>query len=293
MGILLLAWLSAAARADDEDKDQPKPDNPAKQLQALFAEHHKASTALYKPVQNAKTPEERERVLEKEKIPEKYRKLHAEYARRVLEFAAKHPTERTLVGDALAWVVRNDASTPEAAKAIQAIIRDHLNEKNQEIDSLLSSLGDDVTEPGERLLRAAAEKIEDKERRIQARYFLALNLKNRAEGINLAKVLDEKTRKHVEQLRGKEYLDWLAAGDPAKFLKEAENLYEALAKDSGDAKVFNQTIKELVAAELFEIRSLAIGKVAPEIEGEDLNGKSFKLRDYRGKVVVLDFWGHW
>jgi peroxiredoxin len=33
--------------------------------------------------------------------------------------------------------------------------------------------------------------------------------------------------------------------------------------------------------------------VAPEIEGEDINGKSFKLRDYRGKVVVLDFWGHW
>jgi hypothetical protein len=38
---------------------------------------------------------------------------------------------------------------------------------------------------------------------------------------------------------------------------------------------------------------LAIGKVAPEIEGEDVNGKSFKLSDYRGKVVVLDFWGDW
>ena len=39
--------------------------------------------------------------------------------------------------------------------------------------------------------------------------------------------------------------------------------------------------------------SLAIGKAAPEIEGEDVDGKKFKLSEYRGKVVVLDFWGDW
>ena len=35
------------------------------------------------------------------------------------------------------------------------------------------------------------------------------------------------------------------------------------------------------------------GQEAPEIEGEDIDGKKFKLSEYRGKVVVLDFWGHW
>ena len=35
------------------------------------------------------------------------------------------------------------------------------------------------------------------------------------------------------------------------------------------------------------------GQPAPEIEGEDIDGKRFKLSDYRGKVVVLDFWGNW
>ena len=35
------------------------------------------------------------------------------------------------------------------------------------------------------------------------------------------------------------------------------------------------------------------GKTAPEIEGPDQDGKTFKLSDYRGKVVLLDFWGHW
>lgn len=36
-----------------------------------------------------------------------------------------------------------------------------------------------------------------------------------------------------------------------------------------------------------------VGKLAPEIEGEDVDGVPFKLSDYRGKVVLLDFWGHW
>jgi hypothetical protein len=36
-----------------------------------------------------------------------------------------------------------------------------------------------------------------------------------------------------------------------------------------------------------------VGKPAPEIHGEDLDGVPFQLSEYRGKVVVLDFWGHW
>ena len=36
-----------------------------------------------------------------------------------------------------------------------------------------------------------------------------------------------------------------------------------------------------------------IGNQAPEITGEDIDGVAFNLSDYRGKVVVLDFWGDW
>ncbi len=35
------------------------------------------------------------------------------------------------------------------------------------------------------------------------------------------------------------------------------------------------------------------GNVAPDIEGEDLDGVAFKLSDYKGKVIFLDFWGDW
>ena len=44
---------------------------------------------------------------------------------------------------------------------------------------------------------------------------------------------------------------------------------------------------------LVEVKKLAIGSAAPEIAGVDVEGVAFKLSDYRGKVVLLDFWGFW
>jgi cytochrome oxidase Cu insertion factor (SCO1/SenC/PrrC family) len=38
---------------------------------------------------------------------------------------------------------------------------------------------------------------------------------------------------------------------------------------------------------------LKINEKAPNIIGEDVDGKEFKLSDYHGKVVMLDFWGFW
>jgi cytochrome oxidase Cu insertion factor (SCO1/SenC/PrrC family) len=38
---------------------------------------------------------------------------------------------------------------------------------------------------------------------------------------------------------------------------------------------------------------LEVGMRAPDFEAKDVEGKTFKLSDYRGKVVLLDFWGFW
>ncbi len=38
---------------------------------------------------------------------------------------------------------------------------------------------------------------------------------------------------------------------------------------------------------------LAVGNLAPDIDAEDVHGRRFKLSDFRGKVVFLDFWGDW
>lgn len=44
---------------------------------------------------------------------------------------------------------------------------------------------------------------------------------------------------------------------------------------------------------IYEAALLEPGLPAPEIAGEDLDGVPFRLSDYRGKVVLLDFWGDW
>ncbi len=87
------------------------------------------------------------------------------------------------------------------------------------------------------------------------------------------------------------------SADADKLAAEAEKAFEAVVKDYADCpRLLREDapkLGELAQQELFELRHLRIGKTAPEIEGEDLDGKKFKLSDYRGKVVVLDFWGDW
>ncbi len=41
------------------------------------------------------------------------------------------------------------------------------------------------------------------------------------------------------------------------------------------------------------IGNLMIGDEAPDISGSDMNGIAFHLSDYRGRIVVLVFTGHW
>ena len=53
------------------------------------------------------------------------------------------------------------------------------------------------------------------------------------------------------------------------------------------------TVQSRAQATLFVVQNLSIGKVVPEIRSEDIDGTTFALSDYRGKVVMLDFWGDW
>ncbi len=74
------------------------------------------------------------------------------------------------------------------------------------------------------------------------------------------------------------------AAEADKYLAEAVELF---AKEKLNAK------KQAVEQELKAFRTLRVGKEAPEISGKDLDGTEFKLSDYRGKVILLDFWGNW
>jgi hypothetical protein len=86
--------------------------------------------------------------------------------------------------------------------------------------------------------------------------------------------------------------------DTQRWLAQAERDYSEVLRSYSDVRTPDGKAKlgDLATAELARLRNLPnlmVGKRAPDILGEDLDGKAFKLSDYLGKVVVLDFWGHW
>lgn len=44
---------------------------------------------------------------------------------------------------------------------------------------------------------------------------------------------------------------------------------------------------------LFAIENLSAGRPCPDFSAVDAEGANFKLSDYKGKVVLVDFWGFW
>jgi hypothetical protein len=100
--------------------------------------------------------------------------------------------------------------------------------------------------------------------------------------------------RRYESLFGKDYLVTLRRQDPARAGAEVEAHFERAIEEYADVKLpYSGTVGEQARRELYEIRHLSVGKQAQEIEGEDQDGKRFKLSDYRGKVVLLYFWSEY
>jgi hypothetical protein len=79
-----------------------------------------------------------------------------------------------------------------------------------------------------------------------------------------------------------------------KARRESEQLLERAADKYDDVKLpTGGTVGAKARSALFEMRDLIVGKPAPAVEGVDQDGKKFKLADYRGKVVLLDFWSQY
>ncbi|HEY7152607.1 MAG TPA: TlpA disulfide reductase family protein [Gemmataceae bacterium] len=110
----------------------------------------------------------------------------------------------------------------------------------------------------------------------------------------LRKVLDdspEKSAKGCACYALAQLADSEANGsDPSK-TAEAEKLYQRVIAEFADVKSGRpgSTLGELAKAE----SKLLIGKTAPDITSENLEGDKVQLKDYRGKVVVLDIWATW
>ena len=267
-----------------QQPSEPAPKTVDSKIQDLAKEYDLKFRAFHLANLNAKTPEQRQ----------KLRELHPddkEYAKRFLALA------------------QEDLRAPATLEALNRVL---LYSRDSAADAALAQLKRDwTTSPriaesirpiftsmspiAEGLLRDIIEKNTDRNAVGPAILGLAIKLDGYIT-LAMQRNEDPAKAKRIEEYYNKEQLAHIFKRDPITLLEETEALYQRAANDFADVKLSpraRQTIGEYTATRLRQLRSLAPGKQAPEIDGDDLDGKQFKLSDYRGKVVLLVFWASW
>jgi hypothetical protein len=281
--VLVLGLSLAAAGGESQDK----PATPAEQYQALLKEYQDASSGG--------APSDEERM----KLIGRVYKRRNELALKFLELAEKNPEDPVAL-DALTQAVWQVNTTPwpvelvgedaARARAFELIQRDHL--RSDKLGPLCQRVSYGFCKEYETFLRAVLAKNPHKDVQAAACLSLGRFLNNRLQRLDLCKEQPELAREFAD-LYGKEYLAELQRRDRDEALKEIEAVLEQAADKYGDVQLpGDDTVAERAKAELFAIRNLSIGDEAPDIEGQDQDGTPLKLSDYRGKVVLLDFWSY-
>ena len=175
-----------------------------------------------------------------------------------------------------------------AGRGVAVLERNHLRSERLGPICLRMSYG--LRPEFEAFLRAVVRA--NPAREVRAIACLALAQLRHARLLKLALVSDRpELADRYADLFGRERFAAWCRQDRVAASREVEALFERCSTEYGEvAHPYGGTIGERARSELFEIRHLAAGKLAPEIEGVDQDGHRFKLSDYRGRVVLLDFW---
>jgi hypothetical protein len=258
---LLLIMTPAAAAEPPTDK-KPNPPTPDQQFEALKKEYQTKYADAVKAFRQAKTDQE------KNKLRQDARQLGKDYCARALRLAEDNPKAPCAV-KALTWVIDiGFADKPTEEKAVSLLLADHFD--SDQLGRICPQLAESHTPQNLARLRRLMDKSPHKSVQAIACLSLAEYFKDQATP------------------NGKP-----APADADKLRRDAEALLERVLAKYPDVQSDGQKLAKTAQASLFELRNLALGMVAPEIQGEDVDGHKFKLSDYRGKVVLLDFWGNW
>jgi len=289
-----LAFVAAEVRGQD------RPATPAEQYKALVKEsqsrYDAARSEAFKSVpKGGILPDDKRTTL----VGLAYRSKY-EQAPKLVELAERYPQDPVAL-DALTEAVRQVNAVPYPVemvgrdvarpRAFELLRRDHI--RSGKLGPLCERISYGLCAEYEPFLREVLEKNPHKEVRGQACLALAHFLSNRALKLDLV-LGDPKLAREFADLFGTEYLEGLRRQDRVKAAEEAEALLVRATRHSGDVKLPDgETVTEKAEPELFGLRHLAVGKMVPDIEGQDQDGVRFKLSDYRGKVVLLDFWSEY
>jgi peroxiredoxin len=89
---------------------------------------------------------------------------------------------------------------------------------------------------------------------------------------------------------GETYAD-LGQADEAKAVYASMKQYLPQAFPQAEREMFLMQLEQVLAPRVSALGW--IGQAPPELEGKDLEGQPVSLTDYKGKVVLLDFWATW
>jgi hypothetical protein len=258
-GLLAVLVLLPALRAEAKRGAKPADaGSAAAQYKALSDEYARAQKDADKVFAQAKTDQQRE------KVRADFRKTRSGFVARFLSFAEKHPEDKeALLALFLVLHPDTDAEGGNIDKAVRLILKDHVGSDRLTDPPILRVLAEHDSPAVEKLLRRVADSNPHHAVQAQACLVLAQLFKARAEDA--------------------------APEEAAGLTREAERWFTRVVDRYADVKDTAETAR----GELFEIRLLAVGKTAPDIKGTDGDGRQFKLSDYRGKVVILDFWAGW
>lgn len=282
MLVMATAWLGLTLGAAGVEVADPPPKELLARVAELREGYEAKAAAFWKQFEKIDGDEARRR----------YHEVNFPRANSVadqlLELTAPYPGQRVEFDIAL-WAIDNSVRGSSFEAALGRL-ESHVD--RPEIKRVLRDLAGEICPAAGRLL-LAAKRSSDPELRGLSAYWYAKHLSRRIDTIGRYATGDASLRRRYENWYGVENLSELATLDLERLQVEAETAFSVVAKEHGELKHFRGDLEAACKADLFELRYLGYGSVAPEIEGEDIAGERFKLSDYRGKVVVLDFWGHW
>ena len=275
-GLLVAALAVPALGADDKKPADTKLTKAGEEFQALKKKQEAAQKdlqALAKKFQATKDEDDRKELQKKyqEQVAEMNK---ANYGQRYLEIAENNAKDPVAI-QALNQALRNSGPGGKGDifnKVLGILQKDYV--KAPEVKPLLRMLVYSGDEGAEQFVRDVLEKNTDRVTKARAAQALLDVAESNAE--NAKQIRDDKeVRARVEQARGKDFVEKLIA--------------------KGDKAHADQRELEKLIADKYRdiIPDLSVGKKAPEVVSQDINGKSVKLSDLKGKVVVLDIWATW